>query len=244
MDASAACVPTLAGEDDHPFAWWALIAAASVTMLLWGGNRRLDAQRRQRQRELEETMARRTAELIRSKAQLEDMAFRDPLTGLPNRSQFQVHLRQMLHDQKQGDGSFAMVLIKIDALRRINELHGHTIGDATLKVVGELLATLVRTSDLACHLNGNEFAVLIGKVNDPRTIDTICARILTRLHEPQWVSGRQVQLDAHVGVVPSPGSGASPDDVLNAADSAVAEARSSGSNTWRWGVADRFTFTA
>lgn len=241
--AGGACV-TVGAEDDHPFAWWALSGSALATMLLWGATRWLDRRRRQRERDLEEMVALRTAELERSREQLESLAYLDPLTNLPNRRQFKAQLRRLLHEQKQGEGQFAMLLIKLDALRHINEIHGHTVGDAALHAVGELLAATVRDTDVACHLSGNEFAILLGKVADSRTIDTICARVMSRLHEPLLVCGNQVQLDAHVGVVPCLEGTANPDDVLNAADNALKEARGTGTNTWRWGVADSFTFTA
>lgn len=202
-------------------------------------------QARKQQQELQIRLEQQDAELIRMEKRLENASHFDSLTGLPNRHLLRARLQQMLHGQAEPKHGLAMLRIRIGGLKRINETLGYAVGDGTLHAVGELLSGAARESDVACHLGANEFAMLVTSARDNRAIDAICARLIARLAEPMMVAGHAVQLDANVGIVPCDQVGtASPDELLSAADDALTMARDTGANTWRWGVAESFTFTA
>lgn len=199
---------------------------------------------RRHQVELERLIAERTAELRRSQEQLEQMAYFDSLTGLPNRRMFNEHLRRMIASRQRGQGGFALLLIDLDGFKPINDTYGHAIGDALLVAIAGQLRILVRDTDLAARLGGDEFAVLLSQTTELSAIESTCARIVTKLGEPLIVAGRSVKIGASIGIVACPQDGASPDELYRAADTALYQAKQAGRSTWRWGSADTYTFTA
>ncbi|MFI4982524.1 MAG: diguanylate cyclase domain-containing protein [Nevskiales bacterium] len=199
---------------------------------------------RKRQRELERVVAERTAELSQSQEQLEQMAYFDTLTGLPNRRMFNEQLRRLIAAHQRGHGNFALLLIDLDGFKPVNDSLGHAVGDALLVAIAGQLRTLVRETDLAARLGGDEFAILLAQTGDMRSVESTCARIVTKLGEPLIVSGHSVKVGASIGIVPCPTDGASPDELYLAADTALYEAKQAGRNTWRWGKAETYTFTA
>jgi diguanylate cyclase (GGDEF)-like protein len=198
---------------------------------------------RRRQGELERLVAERTAELRRSQEQLEQLAYFDALTGLPNRRMFNEHLRRLIATQHRGQGGFALLLIDLDGFKPVNDTLGHAVGDALLASIAAQLRTLVRGTDLAARLGGDEFAVLLSQTTDLVSIESTCARIVTKLGEPLVVLGHSVKVGASVGIVPCPNGGATADELYRAADSALYEAKQAGRSTWRWGRAESYTFT-
>jgi diguanylate cyclase (GGDEF)-like protein len=199
---------------------------------------------RRRQLELERLVSERTAELRRSQEQLAQMAYFDPLTGLPNRRMFNEHLRRMIAARQRGQGEFALLLIDLDGFKPVNDTLGHAVGDALLVAIGNQLLSLVRETDLAARLGGDEFAVLLSQTSGIDAIELTCARIVRKLGEPLVVAGHSVHVGASIGIVPCPRSPISADELFNAADSALYEAKQAGRSTWRWGSADAYTYTA
>jgi diguanylate cyclase (GGDEF)-like protein len=199
---------------------------------------------RRHQVELERLITDRTAELRRSQEQLEQMAYFDSLTGLPNRRMFNEHLRRLIAGRQRGQGGFALLLIDLDGFKPINDTYGHAIGDALLVAIANQLRTLVRDTDLAARLGGDEFAVLLAQTTELSAIESTCARIVTKLGEPLIVAGRSLKIGASIGIVGCPPDGASPDELYRAADTALYQAKQAGRSTWRWGSADTYTFTA
>jgi diguanylate cyclase (GGDEF)-like protein len=199
---------------------------------------------RKRQVELERLIAERTAELRRSQEQLEQMAYFDSLTGLPNRRMFSEQLRRLIAARARGQGGFALLLIDLDGFKPINDTYGHVVGDALLVAIAGHLRTLVRDTDLAARLGGDEFAVLLSQTTEPSALESTCARIVTKLSEPLIVAGRSLKVGASIGIVPCPHEGITADELYRAADSALYQAKQAGRNTWRWGKADAYTFDA
>jgi diguanylate cyclase (GGDEF)-like protein len=100
--------------------------------------------------------------LHRARRQAEAEAFRDPLTGLPNRGHLRVFLDTAFGAAERG-GSMVVVLFDLDHFKQVNDTHGHAAGDRTLVAFGEILATLTRRSDLSARFGGEEFvSVLTG----------------------------------------------------------------------------------
>jgi len=97
--------------------------------------------------------------------ELEGMAFRDSLTGLPNRRYTELKVKQSLEEFQQFGKSFGLLMIDIDHFKQVNDLHGHDAGDAALKVVSATLLKSVREHDLVGRWGGEEFLVVLSNVN-------------------------------------------------------------------------------
>jgi diguanylate cyclase (GGDEF)-like protein len=189
---------------------------------------------RHRQVELERIVAERTAELRRNQEYLENMAYIDVLTGLPNRRVFNDDLRRLIAGCERRQADFVLLLIDLDGFKSINDTGGHDAGDAVLVQVAARLRALIRETDLATRLGGDEFGLVLAQPRDKAAVDAACARIIRRLSEPITLADRTVGIGASIGVAKVSGGHTTPDELFKAADMAMYEAKRSGRNTWRW----------
>ena len=110
---------------------------------------------------LEKRVSERTLSLQQAKNQLENMAYFDPLTQLPNRRFFSVHLSKQLAAAKRRNEMIAMGLIDIDNFKQINDNYGHSKGDEVLKGFAEIINDAFRHEDAICRYGGEEFTFSI-----------------------------------------------------------------------------------
>jgi two-component system cell cycle response regulator len=92
---------------------------------------------------------------------LEELAFRDSLTGLYNHQQFHTHFEKEFSRAQRHNLPLSCVFADIDDFKRINDRFGHVIGDVVLKQIGKLIAQMLRKSDIAARYGGEEFAILL-----------------------------------------------------------------------------------
>ena len=116
----------------------------------------------------------------------EDLRFladHDPLTGLRNRRLFEHDLRlQVARSRRYGERA-ALMVIDLDDFKKVNDLHGHKIGDDTLKVVARALTRRLRETDLVARLGGDEFAVLLPHI-DKQGLSTVVGSLSRAV--PEW----------------------------------------------------------
>jgi diguanylate cyclase (GGDEF)-like protein len=138
----------------------AVIAGIAICLLGFLGSR-LIAQIRLRVRAERET--RKAGEALHQLNQtLEKLALRDGLTGLGNRRQFDLVLKDELGRASRCAGSLALIMIDVDRFKRYNDLYGHLEGDECLRQIGKVLRMAEgRSGDLAVRYGGEEFAVLL-----------------------------------------------------------------------------------
>jgi len=97
--------------------------------------------------------------------ELEQLAFRDPLTGLPNRRYTELKVEQALQDHLRLGRLYGLLMFDLDNFKRVNDTYGHEVGDALLKAVGQTLVQGLRTIDIVGRWGGEEFLVLMPDVN-------------------------------------------------------------------------------
>lgn len=112
-------------------------------------------------RELEGRVEQRTAELARLNEELRDQARRDALTGLPNRLAANERLREEFVRMKRSGLPYAVLVLDIDHFKRINDGHGHPVGDAVLRHVAGVLRAALRETDFVARFGGEEFLVIL-----------------------------------------------------------------------------------
>jgi len=98
-------------------------------------------------------------------SELEQLAFRDPLTGLPNRRHIELKVEQGLQDHQRLGRLYGLLMFDIDHFKQVNDTHGHEVGDGLLKAVGQTLVQGLRTIDIVGRWGGEEFLVLMPDVN-------------------------------------------------------------------------------
>ena len=160
-------------------------------------------------------------------AQIMDLAYRDTLTGLPNRTMFGDKLaRDVLTAQETG-ASVAVLLMDLDHFKYVNDTLGHAIGDLLLVEVATRLAAVVkRPGDVVARLGGDEFAILLPDtpVEDARRA---AASILGSLEAPMTLSGHIVDVGANIGIAVFPEHGREAATLLRHVDVAMYEAKRS-----------------
>jgi diguanylate cyclase (GGDEF)-like protein len=163
--------------------------------------------------------------------ELEHLAMHDALTGLPNRVLALDRAEQLLARARRTQLPIAALYIDIDGFKHVNDTFGHATGDQFLQLVAERLRSVVRESDTAARLAGDEFLVLL----DGSTLDVapelVAERLLEVLREPYDLRaqiGRQVSMSSSIGL--ALGQRASAEELLADADVALYSAKTAGKN--------------
>ncbi len=162
----------------------------------------------------------------RALRQIERLIEVDVLTGLLNRRGFDERLRRLL--QRGSAHPPVLALLDVDHFKRINDTHGHAIGDAVLSGIGERLRETLRPLDLAVRLGGEEFAVIWGQPDA-----TGDARLGERLREavaarPFITAAGPLVVTVSVGVARARGTLEAPEALFSRADASLYQAKRSG----------------
>lgn len=168
-------------------------------------------------------------------AKLQELATRDALTGLFNRREFQRMLNEECLRSLRFKHPFALTLLDIDHFKKINDTHGHQVGDEVLKHVASLLAGQLRSVDRVARYGGEEFAVLMVETNQRQAIEGI-ERIKALLAETPCViasSGLTLPVTFSAGVAELPQDGQTGDALIAKADAALYVAKNAGRNCVR-----------
>ena len=189
---------------------------------------------RKARRELERMVIERTAELRESQRQLQQIAYCDTLTALPNRRMFMEEFRELLVLAGLQKGRFALLLIDLDRLKQINDTLGHDVGDALLMEAAIRLQAAVRKSDCVARLGGDEYAVLLTHNPAASDIEAVCKRIVDSFALEVMVNGVSVKTSPSIGVAVYPDHGTVQDRLYKSADLALYEAKRMGGNTYCW----------
>ena len=209
--------------------WWflsgSLLAAFIFGRMLWWYRVHALVVAKER---LEKLVIERTAELQESHRQLEEIAYYDVLTSLPNRRMFTEQFRSRLALSRRHGTGFALLLIDLDDFKEINDTHGHDAGDAVLVETARLLFTAARESDCVARLGGDEFAILLMNPIDPDGIAMASGRIIESLASGAEFKGTKLTARCSVGVAIYPSDGGTQDALYKAADVALYEAKRSG----------------
>lgn len=110
---------------------------------------------------LEKKVFERTQELHAANIELEKLARHDALTGLHNRHALNIHLGFLFEQFKRTQHAYSVLMIDIDFFKKINDQHGHEVGDYVLQSVAKILSDLLRTTDFCARLGGEEFIVIL-----------------------------------------------------------------------------------
>ena len=137
-----------------------------------------------------------------AEARIRELAYFDTLTGLANRTAMQDEMAAALREARIDDSQLALLFVDIDDFKRINDSHGHLAGDALLQAVGQRLRSVIREGDVLARPGGDEFLLLIKRVNNVADVATeLAARIVNCLREPFEVPARTpLEIRASVGV--------------------------------------------
>jgi diguanylate cyclase (GGDEF)-like protein/PAS domain S-box-containing protein len=176
--------------------------------------------------------------------QVRQLAFYDPLTNLPNRRLLSDRLNQSIYASKRSGLYGAIMFLDLDNFKSLNDLHGHGAGDLLLVEVASRLTNCVRKMDTVARFGGDEFVVLLCELGDNKEIAKIQASIIaekirTTLAKPySLLLQPEENIEHHctvsIGVNLFSNKGASEDDILKWADTAMYQAKEAGRNLIRF----------
>lgn len=171
--------------------------------------------------------------------EIEQLAFFDPLTRLPNRRLLMDRLQQALAASARSSRLGALMFMDLDHFKSINDTLGHDIGDNLLRQVADRLRGCVRESDTVARLGGDEFVVMLEDLDMPAPnaaaqTELIGEKIVAALNKPYQIGPHTLSSTPSIGVTLFLGHEESVDDLLKKADIAMYQAKMSGRNAIRF----------
>lgn len=160
---------------------------------------------------------------ITLKREFEQLARRDPMTGLFNRTALATDLVRLVAERQAG--MVAVHAIDLDHFKAANDRFGHPFGDALLRQVAGRLKSIAADGDLLVRMGGDEFILAQRSVNSPEIAEAMARRIFEVVSAPYCVDGQDIVIGASIGVAVSPGDGKSVEALLLRSDRALYQAK-------------------
>ena len=185
------------------------------------------------QKTLETRVRERTRELHSATLRAVQIAQTDPLTSLPNRLLFRTKLEESVKSAAADKSRVAVLFVDLDFFKNFNDSLGHDAGDAVLRAAATRLQDAVRQDDVVARFGGDEFVVLISRLEAQHAEHvalTVAEGILETLSKPFDVAGTSLTMPASLGIAIYPHDGANASELIKNADTAMYAAKQAGRN--------------
>ena len=159
------------------------------------------------------------------------LATTDGLTDLYNHRYFQEQMKIMVESSARYETQFSLIILDIDFFKKFNDTFGHQAGDAVLRQVAQTLKKNVRSSDIVCRYGGEEMSIILANTDYETAVSTankICDRISA--YDFKLPNGKDATVTISLGVSTYPKDGATPSELIDAADKHLYIAKNSGRN--------------
>jgi len=174
------------------------------------------------------------SEKMKTEERIRELAFHDPLTGLPNRMLLTDRLEQAMATADRNATKVAVMFLDLDDFKRINDTWGHETGDNLLKQVAKSLGVCLRSNDTLARYAGDEFVAVLMDLKDLEEAARVASRMLENVSSPFLLPGGQTSIGASIGISLYPGDGATPQELISHADTAMYKAKGRGKNSYRF----------
>jgi len=165
---------------------------------------------------------------------IEQLATRDPLTGLVNRGMLVEQMNLAIARAIRAKSRFALMFVDLDNFKSVNDTLGHVAGDALLTSVASRLSDCVREVDIVARWGGDEFVVLLADVDSAVSVTPIAERMLQTVTAPLNLLGHQAQTSASIGICVYPDDGADTGTLMKHADIAMYHAKEQQRNNFQF----------
>lgn len=172
-------------------------------------------------------------EKLAAMQRIEQLAYSDALTGLPNRAQLSQKVEFALRLADRDGGQFAIFFIDVDRFKNINDSLGHKFGDRVLIKVAERIHGALRQVDTLCRLGGDEFVVYLHHA-DPLGAEMVARRVLQDVAQPFRLDDLNLSISCSIGVAMYPTDGQTLDELIKQADTAMYRVKESGRANFRF----------
>lgn len=164
-------------------------------------------------------------EYLEKETKVRDMAYHEPVTGLPNRAALSTHTAQAIADARGAGREMALLLVNLDYFRDINNTLGHQNGDLLLQCVAARLRDAIGTAGSVASLGGDEFAILLPEIAGAADVDAVVRSIQNSLRAPVQLSEIPLEIEATLGIAVYPSHGETLDLLWQHADVALRTAK-------------------
>ena len=165
--------------------------------------------------------------------EIEHLAYHDALTGLPNRPLFFDRLIVALAQAARAQSKAAVFFLDLDRFKDINDSLGHSLGDMLLKGVADRIRHCVREGDTLARFGGDEFTLLIPRLDHIEDVAKIAQKIIETLKIPLIIQDRELFVTTSIGISIYPTDGTDPETLVRNADSAMYRAKDSGRDNYQ-----------
>jgi len=168
----------------------------------------------------------------RAEGELTQMALYDHLTGLPNRTNFFDKLEFSLSHARRNKSVLALLFIDLDGFKKVNDTLGHAMGDHLLEEVALRLRANIRKSDTVARMGGDEFTIILNNLQDIEGASCMAEKLIKAINQPIDLDGNTCNVGASIGIAVYPDHDGNINDLINAADSAMYQAKANGKNKY------------
>lgn len=168
----------------------------------------------------------------RVEATIRQLAYYDPLTGLPNRVLFNDRLTVELARARRNEQEVAVMMLDLDRFKNVNDSMGHAFGDQLLKAIADRLTGVLRRSDTIARLGGDEFVLLLPEAKKEGVIE-VARRILEAVRQPFAVTGHHLTVTTSIGIAIYPDDGHDAETLVKNADTAMYRVKETGRNNYQ-----------
>lgn len=159
---------------------------------------------------------------------IQQMAFHDSLTGLPNRKLFSDRLGIVLAQARRNKKKVGIVMLDLDNFKDVNDTLGHDVGDTLLKAVAERLSGTLRKSDTVARFGGDEFVLIFPDMEVIEEAIQVVQKIIDRFHKPFLIDTHQLVVTTSIGIAVYPNDGMDEEILMKNADIAMYQAKQAG----------------
>jgi len=164
---------------------------------------------------------------------IENMAYYDALTHLPNRRSLQRHLEQLMSNNIENKQHFPVLFLDLDRFKNINDGFGHQFGDRLLHVIAQRIEHISGENNLVCRFGGDEFVVVLANNTSTDTANLFAVELLAAIEESIELDGIELHISASIGISFYPDDGNDADTLIRNADVAMYKTKKEGSGNIR-----------
>ncbi len=167
---------------------------------------------------------------------LEQAATHDPLTHVGNRNLFADNISKAIELAQQNQKIIALLYLDIDGFKKINDAHGHHIGDRVLLALTNRLEDMFRNQDVIARLGGDEFTILLENIITPYDIAKIARRVCVAMSTPIHIDQLILHVSVSIGISIYPTDAKDAENLLNIADKAMYQVKVKGGNNFHFNI--------
>jgi diguanylate cyclase (GGDEF)-like protein len=180
-----------------------------------------------------ERIADMSRNLAEANKKLKTISLTDPLTGIPNRMNFEATVRRAIASAKRNHHIFAVLFVDLDGFKHVNDSLGHDVGDLLLKEIATRLIFVLRENDFVARLGGDEFAMILDHIKASKDAGIVAEKVLEIMRGEFDLAGHKMSLGCSIGVACYPQAGEDLESLMKHADLAMYRAKSLGKGDYQ-----------